>query len=150
MRSVISFGLLVAGAVAQERAPKPSSNPAAVDRAAFEAVCGACHKINLVEGLRSESEWMDVLERMVNIGAKGSNEQFDAVVRVLLRDFTKVNINTASAEEIAPVLDISEPIAASIVSRRTAKGKYQTIADLKGIPGLDISKVEKRKNRIVF
>jgi competence protein ComEA len=59
-------------------------------------------------------------------------------------------VNTATAEEIAPVLAVSEATAREILKRRTAKGGFRTIEELKQLPGVDAAKIEARKDRIVF
>jgi hypothetical protein len=43
----------------------------AADKAAFEAVCGACHPASMASDVRSESDWKDTVEVMVKAGAKG-------------------------------------------------------------------------------
>jgi len=104
----------------------------------------------MVDGLRTEAEWLEVVQQMVKLGAKGTDDQFDRVIRILLRDFTKVNVNTAPAEEIAPVLDTDEAVAAAVVKRRTEKGNFQTLDELKSVPGIDAAKLDARRNRIFF
>ncbi len=120
------------------------------DKAAFEGVCGACHPAGMVDDLRSESEWRETVEVMVKAGAKGTDDQFDRLTRFLLRNWTKVNVNTATASEIAPVLDVNEATARAIVKRRTESGSFQTIEELKKVPGVNAAKLEARKDRVVF
>jgi len=127
-----------------------TSGEDAADKRALDAVCGACHSVSLVAGLRSEPEWMETVEQMVGLGARGSDEQFDRLVRFLLRNLTKVNVNTADASQIAPVLDISDAVAEAVVKRRTEIGKFQSLDELKKIPGVNGDKLEARKERIVF
>lgn len=129
-----------AGASGQEKA----------DKAAFESVCGSCHPASMVDSLKSGSEWRETIELMAKLGAKGTDEEFDRLMRFLLRNWTKVNVNTATAAEIAPVLDISETAAAAIVKRRSGNGGFKTIDELKKIPGVDGAKLELRKDRIAF
>lgn len=146
------FGWLLiaaAGAFCGGVLGQPSGEDAA-DKKALEAVCGACHSVTLVAGLRSEPEWTETVEQMVKLGARGSAEQFDRLMRFLLRTLTKVNVNTATAPQIVPVLDISDATAESIVKRRTEIGRFQAIDELKKIPGVDAAKLEARKDRIVF
>jgi len=69
---------------------------------------------------------------------------------VLLANYTKVNVNTATAAEIAPVLDTSEAVAERIVRWRNEKGSLVSIEQLRQIPGIDSAKLESRKARIVF
>ena len=84
---------------------------------------------------------------MVKIGAKGTDEQFERVIRVLLRTLTKVNVNTAPAQEIAPVLDMTDATAEALVKYRTEHGSFKTLEDLKKIPGVDAAKLNARKER---
>jgi competence protein ComEA len=138
-------------ALAQESRPDAStSREDAADKAAFQAVCGSCHPLTMVDGLRTESEWLQEIEQMVKIGAKGTDEQFERVVRVLLRTLTKVNVNTATAPEIAPVLDVTDATAEALVRYRTEHGSFKALDDLKKIPGVDAAKLNARKERIVF
>jgi competence protein ComEA len=87
---------------------------------------------------------------MVKLGAKGTDDQFDRVIGVLLRTYTKVNINTATASEIAPVLDVSDATAQTIVKRREENGNFTKLDDLKKVPGVDPEILAARKDRIVF
>ena len=138
-------------ALAQDsRSDSSASREDAADKAAFHAVCGSCHPLTMVDGLRTESEWLQEIEQMVKIGAKGTDEQFERVVRVLLRTLTKVNVNTATAPEIAPVLDVTDATAEALVKYRTEHGSFKTLEDLKKIPGVDAAKLNARKERIVF
>lgn len=116
----------------------------------FAAVCGACLTVGMVSDMRSEDEWVETVECMVSTGAKGSEEQLEAVMRFLLRTLTKVNVNTAIAEQLPLVLDISEGAAKAVVKYRGEHGSFKTIDDLKKVPGIDPRKLEARKNRVAF
>jgi competence protein ComEA len=120
------------------------------DKTVFEKVCGKCHAATMVHDLKTEEEWSDTVDNMTGIGAKGTEEEFNAVLRYLSRNFTKVNINTATAAQIAPVLDIGETVAQAIVDFRTRQGAFSTLGDLAKVPGLDAKKLEARKDRIAF
>lgn len=130
-------------------ADKPSGGGTA-DKEAFEAVCGGCHPASMASDLRSESDWKDTVEVMVKAGAKGTGEQFDGLLRYLRDNLTKVNVNTATAAEIAPVLAVSETTARDIVKRRTEKGSFRAVEELKHFPGVDAATLDARKDRIVF
>jgi competence protein ComEA len=71
-------------------------------------------------------------------------------MRVLVRTLTKVNVNTAEPRQIAPVLDVTDAVAESVVKRRTSNGNFKTIEDLKQVQGVDPVKLEARKDRIIF
>ena len=131
-------------------APGGRAQSPAADKAAFTTVCGACHATTVVKGMRSEMEWTETVEKMISLGAKGSDEQFDAVMRYLLRNLTKVNVNTAAAAELAPVLDLSDAIAQAVVKYREENGKFKSLDDLKKVPGLNAADLDSRKDRIAF
>jgi len=139
-----AFALYTASALGQKASPDK------VDTATFRAICGTCHSIALVEGLRTESEWRDEVDQMIKIGARGTEEQFQRVMRVLARTLTSVNVNTAEARQIAPVLDVNDDLAAALVKNRIENGKFKSLEDLKKIAGLDPVKLEARRDRIVF
>jgi competence protein ComEA len=120
------------------------------DKAVFEAVCGACHPSAMAEDIRTQAEWKETVDLMVNAGAKGTPDQFKAIWRSLLNTWTKVNVNSASAAEIAPVLAVNEATAEAIVKRRADKGAFKTIEELKSVPGVDAAKLDERKDRIKF
>jgi competence protein ComEA len=122
----------------------------AADKLVFAGVCGACHTVSMVSDMRSESEWVETVEYMVSLGAKGSDEQMEAVMRFLRRTLTKVNVNTATAEQLPLVLDISEAAALAVVKYRGEHGNFKTLDDLKKVPGIDAAKLEARKARLVF
>lgn len=61
----------------------------------------------------------------------------------------KVNINTATAEEIAENLDgIGETIAQRIVEYREQNGNFSNIEDIKNVSGIGDSKYENIKDSI--
>lgn len=142
------FAIAIAISASAQQAASDSSLSA--EKSAFEAVCGSCHSTSMADGLRSEPDWRETVDVMRGLGAKGTDRQFDQLLRYLLRTQTKVNINTATAAQIAPVLDIGEPAAEALVKRRTDAGPFKTLDDLKKLPGMDPAKLEARKDRIIF
>jgi competence protein ComEA len=86
----------------------------------------------------------------VSLGAEGTGEQMEAVMRVLLRTLTKVNVNTAPAAQLALVFDFSEAMAQAVVKYRGEHGKFKSLADLKKVPGINAAKLDTRKDRVAF
>jgi competence protein ComEA len=127
-----------------------SSTPEAVDRATFRAICGTCHSTALVDGLRTEEEWREEIDQMIKVGARGTPEQFERILRYLARTQTIVNVNTADARQMALVLEVSESVAEAVVKRRNSSGKFKNLEELKRVPGLDPAKLDGRKDRIEF
>lgn len=143
------YALLLVGTTALCAADAPSRSEAA-DKADFETVCGSCHASSMVSDIRTGPDWKQTVEQMVAIGANGTDEQIQAVMRVLLRTLTKVNVNTATAEQLPLVLDISEATAQAVVKYRGEHGAFKTLNDLKKVPGIDAAKLDARKDRVVF
>ena len=144
----ILFGLLITAGAGMSQ--NPPAGQAKQDEAAFRAICGSCHDTSMVSGFLSEPEWVETIDVMRGLGAKGTEDQFASVRRYLLRNNTKVNVNTQSAAEIVPVLEITESAAAALVKFRDEKGPFKTLDDLKKVPGMDPAKVDERKDRIAF
>src|SRR5450432_862830 len=122
----------------------------AMDKAAFEKVCGTCHKSSMASDLKTESEWIETVENMVANGARGTDEQFERVMRYLARNLTRVNVNAATAREVAPVLDVREETAQAVVEYRSRHGNFKTLDELTKVPGLDAAKLRAHKDRIAF
>jgi competence protein ComEA len=120
------------------------------DKAVFESVCGACHPSGMVDDIRSGQEWKETVDQMIASGAKADERQLESVMRYLLRHHTKININTATPSEIAPVLAVTESTANSIVTRRKQIGAFKSIEELAKVPGVDAGQLQTRKDRIVF
>ena len=145
-RLILAVMLSTPGACAQ----KPAPTRVREDTTTFQAVCGACHPTTLASGIRSESEWKETIDQMVSLGAEVTEELFERVLRYLLRTRTRVDVNSATAAEIAAVLDTSVATAATLVKFRTNKGSFKTLEELKRVPGIDAAALETKKDRVAF
>ena len=120
------------------------------DLEAVRTVCGKCHTTAVFEGKpRSWDRWNDVFADMTQRGASGTTEQLIRVTRYFLENLTLVNMNTSAAEEIAGVLGTTDEVAEAIIERRQ-KQRFNSIADLRVVAGVDAAKLEQRKSRISF
>lgn len=59
--------------------------------------------------------------------------------------FAKVNINTATADELATLNGIGKAKAEAIVAYRTTNGKFTTVDDLTKVKGIGDKIIEKIK-----
>ena len=125
-----------------------ASDPA--DLRALHDVCAQCHDLSMfADTIQSHDEWIDTIQKMVDRGARGTDDQFDRILHYLAENQTSVNVNAAPAEDIAPVLGVSDAVAQAVVARRTAK-PFTDVADLLSVPGVDGATVRARRNRIGF
>jgi len=115
-------------------------------------ICGGCHEAGVVDKYRySKDDWQGVVEDMKGRGADGSDEDFQAIVAYLAHAFgPNVNINQASSKELRVQLEITAKEADAIVAYRMNQGPYQTLEDLKKVPGLDMQKILPLQQRITF
>jgi competence protein ComEA len=110
-------------------------------------ICRDCHDLDTITTEnRTKEGWKKTVAKMGDRGAEGTDEQFEAVVVYLTKYFGRINVNTATAEEIAAGLDFSAKEAESIVQYREKNGAYKNWKDLNAV--IDAAKVEARKNHI--
>ena len=63
----------------------------------------------------------------------------------------KININDASAEQIASAMTgIGENKAKAIVDYRSSHGKFKSVQDLENVDGIGSKTVEKNKDKITL
>lgn len=62
--------------------------------------------------------------------------------------FAKVNINTATADELATLNGIGKSKAEAIVAYRTANGNFATVEDLTKVKGIGEKIIEKIKPEV--
>ncbi len=141
--------------LAQDPSPATSTTqdafPEGTGKAALLKVCGNCHTAeSVVQSLRTRQEWSDVLDQMSRFGAEATDEEFDQILGYLVRHFSPIRINKATAQELETALDVPANMAEAIVAYRTGKGDFKTIDDLKKVPGLEAGKVDAQKTRLVF
>ena len=147
MGGVLFVAALFAAAQTAEVAPPDPR--LARESQSLKAVCGKCHNLQLVmDTPRSYVDWHDTVQQMVDRGASGTDEQFDAIMDYLHRTMTTINVNTAVADELEIVLNVPETTAQAIIARRSTQ-KFIGLTDLKSVPGVDASTVD-AKARLIF
>jgi competence protein ComEA len=143
--------LLVASLIAAARAAEVESSAArrAREGQSLKVVCAKCHNLQIVmDTPKSYDDWHDTVQTMVDRGASGTDEQFADIMDYLHRTMTTINVNTALADELEIVLNVSETTAQAIIARRSTQ-KFTGLTDLKSVPGVDASTVD-AKTRLVF
>jgi competence protein ComEA len=108
-------------------------------------ICRDCHDLDTVTvDNRTKEGWQKTVAKMGDRGAEGTDEEFEAVVAYLTKNFGRINVNKATAEEIATALNFSSKEAEIIVQHRP----YKNWRDLTKVDGLDAAKVEAQKDHI--
>jgi competence protein ComEA len=62
----------------------------------------------------------------------------------------RVNVNKAGAKDFENALGFSAKEAESIVSYRAANGNFKAVEDMEKVPGIDVKKVQARRDRFAF
>ena len=125
-------------------------------RAEALRICVQCHEYERSVAPRQDrAGWQATMDKMVALGAIGTQKEFDAIVDYLAKTYPgeevpKIKVNEARAIELESGLSLPRSQAAAIIEYRTKHGDFKTIEDLKKVPGVDVAKIEARKDRLVF
>ncbi len=92
---------------------------------------------------------------MVKLGAQGSDDEFEAILAYLSKNFGReipgpININKATSIDLQTTLLMRRSQAAALLKYRSEVGEFKSMNDLKKVPGLDFQKLQSEKSRIVF
>ena len=130
--------------------------PDGAGKAETEKICSQCHELERSISLRQDrAGWQSTVDKMVNLGAKASDKDLQLVLDYLAAhypadDVPRLNVNKARAIELESTLNLKRSEAAAIIEYRTKNGPFQSIADLKKVPGIDPAKIEAKKDRLTF
>jgi competence ComEA-like helix-hairpin-helix protein len=143
--------LLVISVVAATDAELPDGKGKDV----VESTCTGCHSIARIEAKRlNEEEWNGIIREMIEKGAPINPNDLKVIVGYLAKNFgpdkdKKVNINKATASEIAAALKLESVEVAAVVQYRTQHGKFKNLSELEKVSGL-ADKIEAKKALIEF
>ena len=141
--------LLFAGSAWAQGADDPG-------KAAALRICVQCHEYERSIAPRQDrAGWQATMDKMVALGAKGTQKEFDAILDYLAKTYPgeevpKIHVNEARAIELESGLSLPRSQAAAIVQYRSKNGDFKSIEDLKKVPGVDVAKIEAKKDRLVF
>lgn len=125
-------------------------------KAELVKVCGRCHEPQRAASIRLTPEgWEATINDMISRGAQGSDAEFQAVLDYLSKHFKgeaakPLNVNTATSVQLESVLLLLRSQAAAVIEWRTKNGPFQSIADLKKVPGIDLAKIDALKDSLYF
>uniref|UniRef100_Q01NQ1 Competence protein ComEA helix-hairpin-helix repeat protein n=1 Tax=Solibacter usitatus (strain Ellin6076) TaxID=234267 RepID=Q01NQ1_SOLUE len=147
VKSLAALIVLAGGAWAQGAPP---------GRAEAERICSQCHEFaRSIAPRQNRAGWQATMDKMIALGAKGTQKDFDAIVDYLAATYPadeipKINVNEARAVELESGLSLPRSQAAAIIQYRTKNGDFHSIEDLKKVPGVDAAKIEAKKDRLLF
>ena len=60
------------------------------------------------------------------------------------------NVNTATVEEFENALGLKYADAAALVAYRAEHGKFQSLDDIKKVPGIEFKRIQLKKNSLRY
>ena len=86
----------------------------------------------------------------INSSGKGQNVKNDRNNVSVMKNNSKININTANMSELKQITGIGESTANKIIDYRENVGKFKKIEDIKEVKGIGDAKYESLKNKITI
>jgi competence ComEA-like helix-hairpin-helix protein len=153
MTKTLLFALAITSAMSLSVAVAIGSQQATSSQNGEEVFLGRCSTCHGPERAlvapRTKKGWEGVIAEMVNNGAQLEAGESEAIVAFLTERHGLVNVNEATADELV-ALGLSEKDAGTIVSYRTDKGPFADFAALRGVPGVDVDRVDAVRQRVAF
>ena len=119
-------------------------------------VCSGCHELERAVSLRQDRDgWKTTINKMMGLGALGSEEEFAATLDYLAANYPAtglppLNVNTARAIEFEARLSLRRSQSALIIKYREEHGRFGSMDDLMKVPGIDTAKIEAKKDILTF
>lgn len=127
--------------------------PEGAGKVLIERSCNTqCHGVDLVvRSKKTPKQWATVTGEMAAIGAKVTPAERKVITDYLTKHFRlTVNINTASARQIAETLELPIKLGIAIVNHRKTEGPFKTWEALTKVPGVQAKDIVDKKDRLVF
>ncbi len=118
----------------------------------FTRNCVKCHPVDRIAGSRrTRTQWEEVMTTMQTArGAVITDEDWDVIQTYLVKHYGRVNVNRATADDLAEVLGVTPETAAAVVKYRKEHGEFVDYDAFSKVPGLDLEKLEKLRDAISF
>ena len=144
--------LLLTGAVAAQDGAATPARDAPVDKrqALVQKLCSKCHPMEKISARRTRSQWEDMLYKMIDLGAKGSDKEFRTILDYLASEYGRVNVNRGPASELSAVLGLTRQQAAAVVAHRREHGKFEDLDALAQLLGIEAAEIKKVREAIGF
>jgi competence ComEA-like helix-hairpin-helix protein len=117
----------------------------------LERACTKCHALtSTLKQRNTRARWSAVVDDMVARGTEARDAEIETIIDYLAKNFgPKVNVNKASAEELARVLEIPAASADAIVEYRARHRRFKDLDDLKKVRALG-KDIDSKKDRLAF
>lgn len=142
----LGLSSLVAG-WSQASTPLPEGE----GKSTVQTACTKCHSLDQVTSTRkTRLAWEQTIDDMSGRGADISDADREIISRYLTAYFGKLNVNTATEDDLQSFLGFSKESAKALTSYRDQNGRIKNLDQLKTIPGMDTTLIEAKKDLIAF
>jgi competence protein ComEA len=156
--SSLSAFTFVASAAQSSSPPAAAAAPAAgapqaddKNAATYTRVCSTCHDAQrILSNRRTKDQWGEVIDKMVERGAQGTDDDFAAVLDYLVGHYGRINVNKGTAKDLATVLKIPDKDAEAIVVYRNANGPFADFDSLAKVPGVTLETLKQNRDAVSF
>lgn len=154
MNSIVTCGFALAICVMAVPAAAQSLLPDGAGKETTVRVCGTCHPPERGASVRlTRAGWQDVMAKMLSLGMKGTDAELKEVLDYLSTHFkgeamAPLNLNRATSIELEAVVGMLRRESKVWMAARQ-KAPCAALEDLKKVEGVDFSKIEKRRDRLV-
>ena len=129
--------------------------PDGAGKATTVRICTSCHGAEMWStSHKSADDWDRTITSMTEKGLSISDADYGVVLDYLSKNLgtqpAKLNVNTATSDQLAKTLGIDPKEADAIVAYRTKNGNFKDLDGLKKVEGLDATKVDAKKDAIAF
>ena len=146
---ILFLALAIAGSAFAQDVVLPDGKAKSI----VQSACSECHGLDqVVSSQMSAEKWKTTVEKMIKKGASVTPDQIDTVVEYLSVYFAadKINVNTASSQDLQNSLQLSAAEADAVIAYRKANGNFKDLAALGKVSGVDAKKIDAKKDLIVF
>jgi competence ComEA-like helix-hairpin-helix protein len=151
IRMTAAAAILLTGATAVANAARRQDPADDQSAGAFQRVCSSCHDAQrILATRRTRTQWEEIIGKMIDRGATGTDEDFTAAEDYLLKISGRVNVNRAAPADMVKVLGIPEKQAQAIADYRKANGDFADFDALCKVPGVDVDKLKSEQDAISF
>jgi competence protein ComEA len=153
-----AYFMMLAPCYAQQAAAQKEQYPelpAGAGKDTLVKVCSKCHSPdNVIANGQDRAGWEETITKMAGFGAVATDDEYTAILDYLVKNFPansgQVNVNKATAAQLASGLGLSDAEAAAVVDYRKKNGDFKTIEDLKKVPDVDGKKFDAKKDKLAF
>jgi competence protein ComEA len=153
-----AYFMMLTPAFAQQPAAQKEQYPelpAGGGKDTLVRVCSKCHSPdNVIANGQDRAGWEATITKMAGFGAVASDDEFTEILDYLVKNFPansgSVNVNKATAAQLASGVGLTDTEAAAVVDYRKKNGDFKSIDDLKKVPDVDGKKWDAKKERLTF